>query len=77
MARMQVIAEMNHHIRNALTPVSLSVDAIDNQQLNRVISEAVNRIEWALREILPRETPLREEHRQESGHFEPGRIEYR
>lgn len=69
MARMQVIAEMNHHIRNALTPVSLSVDAIDNQQVNRVISEAVNRIQWALREILPRETPLREEHRQESGHF--------
>lgn len=60
MARMQVIAEMNHHIRNALTPVSLSVDAIDNQQLTCVISEAVNRIEWALREILPRETPLQE-----------------
>lgn len=54
-ARMQVIADMNHHIRNALTPVSLSVDAIDNQQLHRVISDAVNRIEWALREILPRE----------------------
>jgi signal transduction histidine kinase len=77
MARVQVIAEMNHHIRNALTPVSLSVDAIDNQQLNRVISEAVNRIEWALREILPRETPLQEEHRQEFGHFETGRSEYR
>jgi hypothetical protein len=77
MARMQVIAEMNHHIRNALTPVSLSVDAIDNQQLTCVISEAVNRIEWALREILPRETPLQEEHRQEFGHFETGRSEHR
>ena len=77
MARLQVIAEMNHHIRNALTPVSLSVDAIDNQQLNRVISEAVNRIEWALREILPRETPLQEQHRQEFGHFETGRSESR
>lgn len=72
-ARMQVIAEMNHHIRNALTPVSLSLDATDNQQLNRVISEAVDRIEWALREILPRETPLREEGRQEFGHFQTQR----
>ena len=69
MARMQVIAEMNHHIRNALTPVSLSADAIDNQQLTCAISEAVNRIEWALREILPRETPLQEEHRREFGAF--------
>lgn len=76
MARMQVIAEMNHHIRNALTPVSLSVDTIDNQQLNRVISEAVNRIQWALREILPRET-LQEKHRQEFGNLEAGRSEYR
>ena len=77
MARVQVIAEMNHHIRNALTPVSLSVDGIENQQLTCVISEAVNRIEWALREILPRETPLQEEHWQEFGHFETGRSEYR
>jgi signal transduction histidine kinase len=73
MARMQVIAEMNHHIRNALTPISLSLDVTENQQLNRVISEAVDRIEWALREILPRETPLRDEARQEFGHFQTQR----
>ncbi len=57
-ARMQVIAEMNHHIRNALAPISLSVDAIENQQLIRVISDGVDRIDWALREILPREVPI-------------------
>ncbi|MGA7850012.1 MAG: hypothetical protein WCA13_12975 [Terriglobales bacterium] len=62
-ARMQVIAEMNHHIRNALAPISLSVDAIENQQLIHVISEGVDRIDWALREILPREIPLAEEQR--------------
>jgi hypothetical protein len=61
MARMQVIDEMNHHIRNALAPISLSVDAIENQQLVSTISEGVDRIDWALREILPREVPLREE----------------
>ncbi|MGA8301514.1 MAG: hypothetical protein WB817_18680 [Terriglobales bacterium] len=68
-ARMQVIAEMNHHIRNALAPISLSVDAIENQQLIRVISDGVERIDWALREILPRETPLPESQRYRSGVF--------
>jgi len=60
LARMQVIAEMNHHIRNALAPIALSVDAIENQQLIQIISDGVDRIDWALREILPRETPLAE-----------------
>jgi len=57
-ARMQMIDEMNHHIRNALAPIALSVDAIENQQLIRIISDGVDRIDWALREILPREKPL-------------------
>jgi hypothetical protein len=57
-ARMQVIDEMNHHIRNALAPIALSVDAIENQQLIRIISEGVDRIDWALREILPRQQPV-------------------
>ena len=71
-ARIQVIAEMNHHIRNALTPISLSTHITDNQQRIRVISEGVDRIDWALREILPREMPLREEERDTLGYFEHG-----
>jgi hypothetical protein len=70
MARMQVIAEMNHHIRNALSPVALSLDATGNQALNRVIVEAVDRIDWALREILPRELPLGEGQRHQLGYFQ-------
>jgi signal transduction histidine kinase len=62
--RMQVIAEMNHHIRNALAAISLSTDTIQNQQSIRVISQSVDRITWALREVLPRSQPLREEDRQ-------------
>ncbi|MGA9528930.1 MAG: hypothetical protein WBS24_12520 [Terriglobales bacterium] len=62
-ARMQVIAEVNHHIRNALAPISLSMDAMENQQLIQIISDGVDRIDWALREILPRETPLAEQER--------------
>jgi len=58
--RMQVISEMNHHIRNALSAISLSADSIENQQCMQVISNSVDRIEWALREILLRRTPLPE-----------------
>lgn len=67
LARMQVIADMNHHIRNALAPISLSVDAIENQQLIRIISDGVDRIDWALREVLPREVPLAEAARFSTG----------
>jgi len=70
LARMQAIAEMNHHIRNALSPISLSLDATEDQQLKRLISESVDRIDWALREILPREMPLGQEQRHKLGYFQ-------
>jgi signal transduction histidine kinase len=69
-ARLQVIAEMNHHIRNALTPISLSAYVVQDQQSIRVISEGVERIEWALREILPRQRPLTEQERNRLFYFE-------
>jgi hypothetical protein len=69
-ARMQVIAEMNHHIRNALTAISLSAHVTEDQHLIRVISEGIERIDWALREILPREIPLRREQRHRLGYFQ-------
>jgi signal transduction histidine kinase len=72
-ARMEMIAEVNHHIRNALTPMSLSTSAIDNQQLVRLISEGVDRIDWALREILSREIPLQEERLDKLGYFQSWR----
>lgn len=68
--RMQVIAEMNHHIRNALGAISLSTDAIQSQQCVRVISESVDRIEWTLREVLPRSQPLQAEDRNRTFYFE-------
>ena len=70
-ARMQVIAEMNHHIRNAMTSMWLTAQVNDNRQFVRVISEGVSRIDWALREILPREAPLREAQRHRLGYFQP------
>lgn len=60
LARTQVIAEINHHIRNALMAIAASADLSQNQECVRIISESVYRIDWALREILPRANPLPE-----------------
>jgi hypothetical protein len=53
--RLEIIAEMNHHVRNALQVISLSAhhSYADKQQLEAV-KESVNRIQWALKEILPK-----------------------
>jgi signal transduction histidine kinase len=59
--RMQVISEMNHHIRNALGAISLMTDSIQNQECVRVISDSVDRIEWTLREVLLLRKPVSEE----------------
>ncbi|MGZ4838348.1 MAG: hypothetical protein ACXVZR_07330 [Terriglobales bacterium] len=52
--RLEVIAEMNHHVRNALQVISLSTYSSADQQHLAAIKESVNRIQWALREILPK-----------------------
>ena len=49
--RLRVIAEMNHHIRNALQVISFHTRKGDTQEVG--IREAVERIQWALREVLP------------------------
>ncbi|HXB19753.1 MAG TPA: PGPGW domain-containing protein [Candidatus Solibacter sp.] len=50
--RARVIAEMNHHIRNALQVIQYGVS--DNSALPcEYVREAIKRIEWALREVLP------------------------
>ena len=52
--RLETIADMNHHVRNALQVISLSAySSTDREQLEKV-KESVNRIQWALREILPK-----------------------
>jgi hypothetical protein len=55
-ARLRVIAEVNHHVRNALELISLSAYITRDEEAIRRISEGVNRIDWALREVLPRES---------------------
>ena len=52
----RTIAELNHHIRNALQVIRYtggSKTTLDASQL-QLINEAVARIDWALREVLPK-----------------------
>jgi signal transduction histidine kinase len=50
--RYQIIADMNHHVRNALEVISMEtyVSALKEAEHMR---EALNRIDWALKEVLP------------------------
>ena len=51
---MGIVADMNHHIRNALQViVSRSVLSIADSNAIEDIRQAVRRIDWCLREILP------------------------
>jgi hypothetical protein len=54
--RMRTIAELNHHIRNALQVIRYAGGSKTTQDATQLqlINEAVARIEWALREVLPK-----------------------
>lgn len=52
--RLEVIAEMNHHVRNALQVISFYGYSTDSEQQLERIREGVNRIQWALKEVLPK-----------------------
>jgi hypothetical protein len=52
-ARLNFISARNHHIRGALEGISPLAHPAKNQQSIRVIREEVDRIELALKEILP------------------------
>jgi hypothetical protein len=52
-ARLNFIWTRNYHIRGALEAISPLAHPSKNQQSIRVIREEVDRIEWALKEILP------------------------
>ena len=53
-ARLNFIWARNHQIRGALEGIAPLAHPAKNQQSIRVIREEVDRIEWALKEILPR-----------------------
>lgn len=51
--RLRTIAEMNHHIRNSLQVITYATAAQGNSESVEMIRSSVERIEWALREVLP------------------------
>ena len=54
--KLHVIAAMNHHVRNALQPiVFLTGTTILHKEQVELLRESVNRIQWALTDILPGE----------------------
>jgi len=52
--KLAVISSMNHHVRNALQTISYVPYTEQGKQI-LLIQQSVNRIQWALREILPGE----------------------
>ncbi len=55
--RLEVIAEMNHHIRNALQVFSYVAQTKEASQETAMMRDSIQRIEWALREVLPGYAP--------------------
>jgi len=51
--KLEVIRLMNHHVRNSLQVISLAASVPQREELACKIQDAVERIEWALREVLP------------------------
>jgi len=69
--RLRTIAEMNHHIRNALQVITYATAVGKEDESVELINSSVERIEWALREVLPGHVtapaePSRPEERKES-----------
>lgn len=52
--RVEVIANMNHHVRNALQVIEFNSYSTADQEKLAAMKSSVNRIQWALRELLPK-----------------------
>lgn len=51
--RLVTIAEMNHHIRNALQVITYAASSQTQEDSVKLVGSSVERIEWSLREVLP------------------------
>jgi hypothetical protein len=63
--RLRTIAEMNHHIRNALQVITYATVVGKDNESVELIRSSVERIEWALREVLPGQVVAPEQTKQE------------
>ncbi|HEY4380392.1 MAG TPA: hypothetical protein VGN01_08615 [Acidobacteriaceae bacterium] len=53
LVRMQIVEDVNHHVRNALACVVLSASLREDQELNALVKDACERIDWVLNDVLP------------------------
>jgi hypothetical protein len=51
--RMEIAAEVNHHIRNALAAIVFSASVENDQSLQSTLKDATERIDWVLTTVLP------------------------
>lgn len=51
--KLEVIRIMNHHVRNSLQVISFAASGPEREELANEVQRAMERIEWALREVLP------------------------
>jgi len=51
--KLEVIRLMNHHVRNSLQVISFAASVPQQEEMATQVRDAVERIEWALREVLP------------------------
>jgi hypothetical protein len=51
--KLEVIRLMNHHVRNSLQVISFVASVPEQEELRNNLRDAVERIEWALQEVLP------------------------
>jgi hypothetical protein len=57
--KLETIRLMNHHVRNALQVIYAASDDLDGKK-RTMVQDAMHRIEWTLREVLPGETDLKD-----------------
>ena len=50
--KLAIMASMNHHVRNALQAILYSPYTPEQTEQVKVIQDSVNRIQWALNEVL-------------------------
>lgn len=50
--KLRIVADMNHHIRNALQPLLYLSSAMPDAAQGAMMHDSIKRIEWALHEIL-------------------------
>ncbi len=72
--RWQVISDMNQHVRTALADICMTLEAIPDQPSVQRISQDVDHIDWALKEILLRPVPLPERVRSATEKLEGSRL---